>query len=378
MNDMVPLSLIKEIARILHSGETSPFFHNFDGGPNIQEFEKEFARYVGTRYAVSVANGSLALNAAYTALADEMRPKPIEAITTPYTFIATVSELVRADVRPVFGDIDPETFALDANSTSQRIGPRTRMIVVMHPLGVPVEMDGFLRIAKDQGKNAPIICEDAAQALGSTFRGKKCGSYGRAACFSLQQTKSLSTGEGGVVVTDDREVYDKLRHLRNHGNKYGPFRKIYSHMIATNYRLTEIQAAIAVHALRNYDKVVSAQRRRARVLIEAIQSSRVFVPQKWPDHSEPNGYIVGCRIRGSHKARGRFLRMASRFNKGIPGYVVGGGYAELAYQLPALRYLKASCPTAEAVVRDAVWVDARKMPMEVVKELARTIEGLKG
>jgi len=370
-------TLLRDVSRILRSEEQSPFFRNFDGGPYVREFEREFARYVGTRYAVSVANGTLALNAAYTAIAAGRSWREPEAISTPYTFVATISELVRAQIKPVFGDIDPETYALSPSSAAEKICPRTRMIVVMHPLGVPADMDGFRRTVKERNPSSLVICEDAAQALGSVFRGKKCGQFGLVACFSLQQSKSLSTGEGGVIVTNNEKVYDMLRHIRNHGNKYGPFKKRFRNIIATNYRLTEIQAAIALHALKDYDKVVSAQRHRVRILTEAMRASRRFLAQRWPKNSEPNGYIVGSRIDGTHRTRARFLRKTKRFNKGVPGYVVGPGYSELVYQLPAFRYLRAGCPTAEAIVRHAVWIDARKMPIDVVKELAREIEHFK-
>ena len=371
-------TLLRDVSRILRSEEQSPFFRNFDGGPYVRKFEREFAHYVGTRHAVSVANGTLALNAAYTAIAAGRSWREPEAVSTPYTFVATISELVRAQIRPVFGDIDPETYALSPGSAAKKIGPRTRMVVVMHPLGVPADMDGFQRTVKEQNPSSLTICEDASQALGSVFRGKKCGQFGLVACFSLQQSKSLSAGEGGVIVTNSEEVCDRLRHIRNHGNKYGPFRRRFRNIIATNYRLTEIQAAIALHALKSYDRIVSAQRQRARILSEAMGTSRRFLAQRWPKNSEPNGYIVGSRVDGVHMTRERFLRKVKRFNRGFPGYVVGPGYSELVYQLPAFQYLRAKCPTAEAVLRHAVWIDARRMPIDVVKDLAREIERFKG
>jgi len=225
------------------------------------------------------------------------------------------------------------------------------------------------------------LCEDSCQALGSTFHGKRCGSIGDIGCFSLQQTKSVSSGEGGVAVTNDEGVYDRLRHIRNHGNKYGVFQEKYRDIIATNYRLTEIQAAVALYALRDYPRVLKRQLERFKVLYESLAASHVFAPQEQYKYSTRNGYIIGSVIRKTitnpEGTRQRFLEKNHRFNRGTPGYVVGSGYSEVVYDLPAFQRFKASehpCPNAEELVKRSVWFDARKMPMEIVKELAREIE----
>jgi perosamine synthetase len=367
--------LMKDISQLLKSGELSPFFKDFDGGPCVQRFEKEFAQYVGVRYAVSMANGTLALNAAYTAT---QLPGGSEFITTPWTFVATVGEIIRAGYTPVFADVDLETGTLDGQSVASKVTPRTACVVPMHPLGVPCDMDKLLELRKEHGLR---VCEDSCQALGSTFQGRMCGTVGDMGCFSLQQTKSLSSGEGGVVVTNDESLYDSLRHIRNHGNKYGEFRERFTGIVASNYRLTEIQAAIALHALRNYPDILKDQLERFHILFDSLAVSRVLVPQAQYAKSSRNGYIIGSRlrttIRNPEATRQQLLRRMGGFSRGLPGYVVGPGYSEVVYDLPAFRRLKLTehpCPNAEELVKRSVWFDVRKMPMETVKELGRRIE----
>ncbi len=144
--------------------------------------------------------------------------------------------------------------------------------------------------------------------------------------------------------------------------------------MATNYRRTEIQAAIALHALKGYDKVLGEQRKRAQILLDTNQEAFHF--QAWPGNSNPNRYIIGL-FANSPQARDRFLQRVKRFNLGIPGYVVGPGYSELVYDLPAFKKWKTHCPNAEKCLERSVWVDCRKMPFDVVKDLAREIERFK-
>jgi dTDP-4-amino-4,6-dideoxygalactose transaminase len=376
METLTQGSLIKEIEAILESGQLSPFFKDFDGGPYVQRLEKQFAAYIGTKHAVSMANGTLALEAAYTAT---RFPRGAEFVTTPWTFVATVSEIVRAGYTPIFADVDLETGALDTESVAGKITPKSTCIVPVHPLGVPCDMERFMELKKRYDRL--LIIEDSCQALGSTYQGKMCGSMSNIGCFSLQQTKSVSSGEGGMAVTNDDELYDRLRHIRNHGNKYGKFQAKYPDIIASNYRLTEIQAAIAFHGMRDYSQTVKEQLARFEILFESLTASEELEPQQTYPKSTRNGYIIGSAFRKTQRdpesARQRFLEENRRFNKGIPGFVVGPGYSEPVYDLPAFRRFKPNehpCPNAEELWKRSVWYDVRKMPVETVKDLAREIE----
>jgi len=368
--------LIKEIEMILESGQLSPFFKDFDGGPYVQRLEKCFASYIRTKHAVSVANGTLALEAAYSAT---RFPTGAEFITTPWTFVATVSEIVHAGYTPVFADVDYETGALDPESVAGKITDRCACIVPVHPLGVPCDMARLAELK--QKMNRLLIIEDTCQALGSIYHESMCGSIGDIGCFSFQQTKSVSSGEGGIAATNDDELFDRLRHIRNHGNKYGTFQAKYPDIIASNYRLTEIQAAIAYHGMQDYPRIVKEQLERFEILLESLTMAKEFEPQKTYPKSTRNGYIIGSTISKSNKepqsARQRFLDDNRRFNRGIPGFVVGPGYSEPVYDLPAFRRFKPSehpCPNVEELWKRSVWYDVRKMPVETVKDLGREIE----
>jgi dTDP-4-amino-4,6-dideoxygalactose transaminase len=365
--------LIRDISRLLKSGQLSPFFKAFDGGPYVQKLERQFAKYVGTKYAVTVANGTLALSAAYAA---PNFAQGSEIITTPWTFVATISEIVRAGHKPVFADVEIATGCLDPGSVTSKITQKTKLVVPMHLLGVPCDMARL----KDACAGLPII-EDSCQALGSIFQGQKCGSFGELACFSLQQTKSLNSGEGGLIVTSDEETYNRLRYIRNHGNKYGAFQEKYKDIVATNYRLTELQSLIALHGLKNYPEVIKDQLKRFKILEESMVASKFLLPQETYPDSIRNGYIIGSRIQPNvpnpEDVRKRFLEKNRMFNKSIPGYVVGQGYSELAYDLPAFQRFKPNdhpCPNAEELLKRSIWFDVRKMTIETVKKLGREIE----
>lgn len=377
---MKDAKLMHDIRAIIRSGNTSPFFKNYLGGRWVQEFEKEFARYVGARYAVSMANGTLALNAAYDVWKCQTGWIDPDAVVSPYTFVATVSELARTGYRPIFADVEPSSGLISADAVRQSHAYHSSfpsLLVVMYPLGSMPE-DDTLETALFLGSHAipggvkPVI-EDACQALSPTFKDRHM--KGTFAAFSMQQTKSLSTGEGGMVTTDWEEGAMRLRHIRNHGNKYGG-KIMYSHIISTNYRLTEIQARIGLEALKGYNAVVKRQLRLGQILHEAMDSTDWLLPQNpWSS----NGYIFMGRICGpsDRTTREKFLLKTKRWNKGVPGYVVGPGYSELVSELPAFRKWANQClpcPNAQELVEKSVWFDIRKMSTDTVKGLARTIE----
>lgn len=383
---MADKKLMHTIEQIIDSNRTSEFFRNFEGGPHVRVFEKAFADYVGVKYAVSVCNGTLALACAYEALQCQSGwvEGVAEAVVSPLTFVSTVSELVRTRWVPVFADVDPHTWAISPEAIEKACTRKTSMIVAMDPLGISADMNAIREIAVKHGKTSCVpggkllVVEDAAQAIGSTFDGVPCGSRADIATFSLQATKSVTCGEGGVCVTNNEEYYQRLLHIRNSGNKYGPFKERYSHIIATNYRLTEIGAAIATHSLKEFERTgLKAQIERAKILAEAMDKNRLFTQQgrpltEWT--TEGNGYIIGSTLP-TPEMRDRFLKKAKRFNRGEPGYVVGAGYSETVSQLPAFRrWATTPCSVAEDLVTRFSWFDVRAMPMSTVKDLARVVE----
>jgi len=231
------------------------------GGPKVPEFERAFADFIGVRHAVALCNGTVALHAVLVAMG--IGPGD-EVIVPDITFISTATSVVHAAATPVFADIDPVTLNLDPQSMERQITARTRAVMPVHYAGQAADMDEILAIARQHGLE---VIEDAAEAHGAEYRGRKVGSLGRAAMFSFTPNKNITTGEGGMVTTDDAELAERLRLLRNHGSKI-----TYLHeMVGYNYRMTQMQAAMGIEQLRKLPRILERKRQLAAMLSKAVQ-----------------------------------------------------------------------------------------------------------
>lgn len=227
-------------------------------GPMVEALETEFARRHGVRHAVAVNNGTTALVVALEALG--IGPGD-EVITTPFTFIATLNAIVQAGATARFADIGPD-LNIDPAAIKPLIGERTRALLPVHLYGYMADMSTIAPLAGDHGL---AIVEDAAQAVGGAHHGQAAGSFGTG-CFSLYATKNICTGEGGVVTTDDDEVADRLRLLRNQG-----MRERYQYELAGhNYRLTDLAAAVGLPQLRRLDQISAVRAANAAVLSDGL------------------------------------------------------------------------------------------------------------
>lgn len=224
---------INEVVSVLRSGELTQ-------GRWVEEFERVFARFIHTKFAIATSNGTTALHLALLAL--NIGPGD-EVITTPFTFIASTNAILYVGAKPVFVDIDPQTFNIDPDLIEEKITSKTKAILLVHLFGLPADMKKVLEIAK---KHNLFVLEDAAQAHGAKIGNQSVGSFGDLAAFSFYPTKNMTTGEGGMVTTDDEVLAKKLRMLSNHGME-----KRYHHdILGFNFRMTNIQAAIGIHQLR--------------------------------------------------------------------------------------------------------------------------------
>jgi len=237
-------------------------------GPKVKEFEEKFAEYIGVKHAVAVTSGTTALHIAL--LAEGISPGD-DVITTPFTFIASSNAILYCGARPVFADIG-EDYNIDPAEIEGRITPRTKAILPVHLYGQPADMKGIMELAEKHGLK---VVEDACQAHGAEYDGKRVGSFSTG-CFSFYPTKNMTTSEGGMVTTDDKGVYERLNLLRSHGM---PVR--YHHdILGFNFRMTDIAAAIGIEQLRKLEGFNEARIRNARLLSKGLSQVKCIITPK--------------------------------------------------------------------------------------------------
>ena len=243
-------------------------------GPMTAEFEDRFALRHGVEHGVAFANGTVALAAIYIGLG--IGPGD-EVIVPSMTFISSATSVVHVGATPVFADVLPDTFTLDPIDVAKHITRRTRAILAMHYGGQPADMDELADVAAEAGA---YLLEDAAQAHGSSYRGRPVGSLAKAAMFSFTPTKNITTGEGGLVTTADGELAARLRLLRNHGQT-----SLYEHsVLGYNWRLSEIQAAIGIAQLAKLDDIIARKRANASQFTKRLgRIAGVTPPVSRPD-----------------------------------------------------------------------------------------------
>lgn len=229
-------------------------------GPKVARLESRFAELFGVRHVVAVNNGTTALVAALEVL--DLEPGD-EVLTSPFTFVATLNAILESGATATFADIREEDFALDPSSVEAAVGDRTRALLPVHLYGQLADMTALGDIA---GRHGLRVVEDAAQSHGATLDGRYAGSFGDLATFSLYATKNITSGEGGLIATDDDVLADRLRVLRNQGMRERYVYEVAGH----NYRLTDLQAALALPQLERYERTVAMRERNAARLRELL------------------------------------------------------------------------------------------------------------
>jgi perosamine synthetase len=226
-------------------------------GSYILRFEEAFASRMGRKYAVAVCNGSVAIDIAVAAL----RLGPGDEVILPtFTIISCAAAIVRVGAVPVVVDSDPLTWNVNVDMIEEKITSKTKAIMVVHIYGLPVDMDPVFRLAEKYGLK---IIEDAAEMHGQTYRGRPCGSLGDISTFSFYPNKNLTTGEGGMVVTDDKKLADRCRSMRN--LCFAPPRRFIHDELGWNFRMTNLQAALGVAQLERLDEFVNRKRRMGQL-----------------------------------------------------------------------------------------------------------------
>lgn len=283
---------IERVAEVLRSGQLRE-------GPVCRAFEEAFAAKVGSRYALAVSSGTAALHIAYLALV-----APGDEVLVPaFTFIATASMVAFCGATPVFCDVDPRTFTLDPEDARRRITPRTRALAPVHLFGNSCAIEALRELADTHKLR---IIWDAAQAHGTRYRGADVGSFADVVCYSFYPSKNMTTGEGGMIVTSDADIYEKCKRLRNHGQA-----EKYLHIaLGLNYRMTEMQAALGASQLARLNEFVRRRRANAAFLTAHLkETAAVVVPYGRPDTEHSfNQYSILLAAEGMPARREAFCQ----------------------------------------------------------------------
>ena len=302
-------------------------------GPRTTAFEEAFAQRHATSHAVAFANGTVALTAIYTALG--IGPGD-EVIVPSMTFISTATSVAHVGATPVFAEVTEDTFNLDPLDVATRISPRTRAIVAVHYGGQPADLAELSDIAQDSGVH---LIEDAAQAHGATYRGRPVGGFGRAAMFSFTPTKNITTGEGGIVTTNDSALAGQLKLLRNHGQS-----RLYVHdVLGFNWRMTEMQAAIGEVQLQKLDAILTRKQLNAAYLRRCLSGLEgCQLPIALEDRTHPY-MLYTVKVRAEHRDEVLSALLAAGIESRL--------YFPPAHQQPVFSSTRYSLPRTELLSR---------------------------
>lgn len=347
---------IKAITEILQSGLLSGFRANSDhhlGGKYVQKFEADFKAYFSVKHAVSFSSATSALHTALIACGIEPRD---EVITSPFTFSASASCILMAGAKPVFADIRDDIYCLKLHSIQEAITPKTKAVIPVHLHGHPADMDEIMMV-KSLGIK---VIEDCAQAIGAVYKGKYAGTMGDCGVFSFNQHKHINTGEGGMLITNDDEIAETSRLVRNHGETQ-------SHILGYNYKMTEITAAIGAERLKGLDKDLKHRRELASCLTEGISGiSGLTPPIVYPD-CQHSFYTYPVRVKNRDKLQDKLLQRGIYFGK--------GGLKPL-HLFPFYGGHVGQFPIAEKMWKEVMFTDRIKFPL-TKKDIRDIIKGIR-
>jgi len=324
-------------------------------GPSVSTFEKEVAKYVGASYAVSFSNGTAALHGACFAAGIT---EGDEVITTPLTFAASANCVLYQGGKPIFADINPKTYNIDPTEIEKKITDKTKAIIPVDFTGQPASLDEIREIAK---KHHLIIIEDAAHALGATYKGQMVGSISDMTMFSFHPVKHITSGEGGIITTNNKEYYDKLLQFRSHGitrdknnlvENHGPW---YYEMqfLGYNYRMTDIQAALGTSQLKKIDKFIDLRKKYAAIYNKAFKNiSELSIPTQDRDgESSWHLYIIRLHLEQLSANRKEVFEALLRENIGVNVHYIP---VHLLPYYQGLGYQRGNCPNAEQLYEEII------------------------
>ncbi|MFB0544320.1 MAG: DegT/DnrJ/EryC1/StrS family aminotransferase [Asgard group archaeon] len=353
-------------------------------GEVVEKFEKEFGKFNGVNHAIAVNSGTAALHVALQAL--KLLPGD-EVITAPYTFSASATAALFLGGIPVFVDINTETFNIEPEKIEKAITRKTKGIIPVHLFGLPADMDPIKEVAE---KHDLFILEDAAQAHKARYKSHMVGTFGDVAIYSFYATKNMTTGEGGMIVTDDDEIAEKCRIIRDQGQK-GKYNHV---LLGYNYRMTNIMAAIGLKQLEKLQNFTEKRQEFARKLSKELEKIEELIkPPKEPEGHEHVYYLYACLLEEkSGWKRDDFIKALEA--EGISAHPI---YTTLLYQQPLYEnikdpniypyaemlknflpnYKKVKCPIAEEIAKKAIQLPMHpKLTEKDLKDITTAIEKL--
>ncbi len=274
---------IEAVTKVLESGILTT---GLGKGPYVTKFEKSFADFVQAKYSIAVNSGTAALHAALMAVGVKNGD---EVLLPSFTFTATAETVILCSARPVFVDIDPETYCMDVSQIEKYVNERTKAIIPVDLYGFPADLQPLREIAD---KHGIAIVEDAAQAHGALYKGKPVGFYADVACWSFYASKNMTTGEGGMVTTNNEEIADKVQSIRTHGEK----EKYMSVRLGHNYRMPEIEAAIGLVQLKKLPKFLEKRRKNAKILTEKLEGIKGLKLPFETEEKKHSWYLYTVRL----------------------------------------------------------------------------------
>ena len=366
------------IAEVIDRGAVL-FRYGFDkerrGIYKVREFEKKFAEYSGVKYALGVSSGTAALRIALAALG--IRDGD-EVIMPAFTFIATAEAIIESGAIPVVAEID-KSLNIDPDDFESKITEKTKTVIPVHMLGVPAKMDRIIEIAK---KHRIRVLEDAAQACGSSFKGKKVGTIGDIGIYSFDYVKTITTGEGGMLVTNDEDLYLKASSFHDHGHEHRtdvPRGEDTKRGYGFNFRMSELQGAMGIVQLGRLDYVISEQMKNKEAIKGAIKEISGIRFRELPDATGDGGDALIFFLPNKG--------MASNFEKGLTQEGVGTkilpsaiGWHYVAYWDNILCQLKmknpnAAWPRTDSIIRQAIAIPISvKMKEEEIEKIISAIK----
>jgi dTDP-4-amino-4,6-dideoxygalactose transaminase len=352
----------RSLLRALRSGKWGKL-----DGPEVAKFERRFATLHGCRHGIGVVNGTVSLRLGLMAAGISAGD---EVIVPPYTFYSTASAVIEANAVPVFADIDLDTFNLDPAAAAAAVTPRARAIIPVHFAGQPADMTAFMKLAKRRNL---VVIEDAAHAHGARYWNRPAGSLGHLGSFSFQSSKNLTSGEGGLITTNDDALAERCRSLHNCGRI--PSGAWYEHhLLAGNYRLGEFQGAVLNSQLDRLEAQTRTRDRNGQSLASRLARLPGIHPQQRPAACTRHSYhLFMLRLDGTAFGAPRTAVIQALQAEGIP---CSGGYALSLHHQPMFRdlafgpylpqargkldYRKSRCPNSDLICREqGLWIEQR-------------------